>query len=286
MPVAEAERQRATMEAGAAGLRVIFHKMPAEPEEKLHFGVELELETKAGRAKADIIRVLQRNNPEDMWGWKNDGSLTRGVECVTQPMTLRWFNRRFPFRMFERLKDIASPYDQEWHANGGIHIHMSRDAFASEKHLARFVYFHYANRALCTRVGDRDTSMGSFDINRPDYGGAGATIAELADQTKFGPNTNRYQCVNFNHPGTVELRYFRATTNVLRFRGLVEWAHAVFMFTKVTTKTERLNGEGLIAYMRRRPRKYGNALAVVAGLESHAGNVQERQPRHKKYWER
>ncbi len=247
----------------------------------LYLGVELETEARAGFDPVEILNPVENSN---LWGWTADGSLTNGPELKTQPMTWKYFRREFDWTPFETWEKVSAPFDTAGHYNPGIHVHLSKAAFKDEEHLFRFIKFHYENRKLCTAVGGRDTTMGSF---APDKHGVNGGIGDeyyRALASGHNVNGNRYQCVNLHRRNTVELRYFRGGATRNRFKAVVEWAHAVFTYTRVPRRAG-LTAEGIMAYMARRP-EYANALKLAQGDEAYQAEKATKKQARLKSWER
>lgn len=174
-------------------------------------------------------------------------------------------------------------------ATAGIHIHMSRAAFTPEQ-MERFIAFHYANPDICRLMGgrlsksnpDRWSSFSLDNERRWSYDHTPDTCASPETYARFiaidgGNNSNRYQCLNFHHAGTVELRYFQATTNVNRFKANVQWAHALYTYC-AKARRGGLTEKGIRAYIARNPR-YADANAVLNGAASHQVLLEREVPR-------
>lgn len=247
---------------------------------KLFIGVELELETRVGFEPVELLNAVEGN---DLWGWTYDGSLSNGPELKTQPMSWRYFKREFDWTPFETFEKAAAPFDRNGHYNPGIHVHLSKAGFTSPDHIKRFIMFHYLNRALCTRVGGRDSGMGSFDLDTTHR--YGSNLEQYATHlANGGVNANRYQCVNAHRHNTLELRYFRCGPTRARFEAIVEWAHAVFMYT-ASPRRMGLTEPGIMAYMARRP-QYAKALGLARGEAEYQPEEAPVKPVRLNSWER
>lgn len=242
-----------------------------KPDDKTLFtGVEWEIEvTKATKLDSsyrrleeslpnNLLDVMDKYNKDRLWFYKTDGSLTNGTECVTQPFTFRYLKENLPVEdIFGELKGQIAPWDCGGHFNPGIHIHMSRKAFEPE-HLFRFVKFHYDNAKFCQHVGGRVSSMGAFDRRKAGCSTDEALMQQCQD--KYASSRDRFVAVNLNYHNTAELRYFRSTTKPARFRGLIEWAYALYWYTKTVAKP---TPEELVDFLEQYSGDFGNALGVV-----------------------
>lgn len=233
-----------------------FLHAPGEKPDKdtLFIGVELELEDTEGPpdgARYDrvytrlesLAKCFDESNPS-LWQYGDDGSLHFGVEFKTNPFTYQYYaqGQMNLTTLFGSIKGKAAPFawdNKEYTA--GVHIHMSRAGFTTE-HLERFIKFHYNNKALCQLVAGRESeAYASFNMGKnkgyvysPDrtirVETDDETISKLAKGESHGHT--RYMAVNMQPRNTIELRYFVSTARQKRFQGYIEWAFALYEYTK------------------------------------------------------
>ena len=152
---------------------------------------------------------------------KSDGSLSDGVEIVTHPMTLQAFRLwadRFPT---DALTDAGWGADNA--PTAGLHVHVSRSAFASRSHLARF--------GLLIHSGAVPVAV----ARRHDAGYAQHTNTRVVSRVAR-PNwhSGRYYAVNYATPDrrTVEVRAFAGTLRRDRLAAAVECCDAALHYTR------------------------------------------------------
>lgn len=170
---------------------------------------------------------------------KSDGSLgDEGVEFVTMPATPDAFRARFPWDAFARLNASGA---RSWYGTGcGLHVHVSRSAFADPLHLARFVLLQTRNSAECIALAGRHSEQwASWDDSELRERGA------LPEFVKGKRDGARYRALNFQNSDTVELRYFRGNlrrTGILR---VVEFVDALHHYAGLISTRDALQGDAL-----------------------------------------
>lgn len=184
-----------------------------------YFGLELEVEV--GRAERQTgLNIIGEAMP-GIWAAKYDGSLSYGVEFVSQPMTLE-VAQSLPWTAFETLVTYG------WRAwdtsTAGMHIHISRVAFQrpisflskavytvpivgdGDSHLYKFGHLIYRNERFWKRFSGRSSRQwANFTGERRAFG---HRVKRTACNPRYG---NRYVPVNTNNDRTVEIRMFRGS---------------------------------------------------------------------------
>lgn len=175
-------------------------------------GIELEMEKEDSTLKERgeaIENILNESGGDfsNLLEWKKDGSLERGVEMVTAPISLEIFK-----------KDIV-PVIKKLHENGftsekggrcGQHIHISRNVFSDEEQ-SRLVLIYAKFEKQIKILSRRGTNNGycrdvlenvdSLEIENS---------IKIADSQK---NKGKFTAINFNNSKTIEFRVFRGTMN-------------------------------------------------------------------------
>lgn len=157
---------------------------------------------------------------------KEDGSVSRGFEMVTHPMTYEWAMANFPF---ERLIHLV--------ANGGnpgvhgLHIHISRTGFTDSEHVERWMRLFYGNETETVAIARRHSDQWASFSDRH-------TIA-----SKTGTRGNRYQFINNQNYETFEIRGFASTLVPQELQAAMGFVHAALEFTRGMTGTGEGNPE-------------------------------------------
>jgi len=196
-------------------------------------GIELEIESeKSMRGDlADEIRALDAKR--DLFDLKEDGSLDCGFELATQPATLEYHQKQFPWMDITRLYD---KYDAKSHDTStcGLHIHISRRPLTEEQEIKITYFVNMYSEFMCR-------------IARRDYNGfARKAEKKLAKGQNY--SYSRYESVNFGD-ATLEIRLFRGTTKHETILATIEFTHALVRFCEdVSSETMSSQENALSAF--------------------------------------
>ena len=193
-------------------------------DDSLFFGIEIETQSTLDSIRSGV-QCFHDNVSNTVGYVKRDGSVSDGMEINTHPMTLDYIYEEFFSDTLEQLVSLG------WRAwkqpSCGIHVHLSKRAFASTTHKARFQLFIMRNEQQMVRFARRRSpSYAKFSDEEE---------SEFMDRAKGNPNYDRFCAVNWQPKETVELRIFRSTIKPSGVIGIVEMAHALFHFTKQST---------------------------------------------------
>lgn len=207
-------------------------------EGKYHLGFELETEFDEDESDAlEPARFFTSRVAEEVAFLKSDGSLTNGFEIVSNPMTLDWARKEFPFGIVDSLRQNhgAMAWDSQ---NCGFHVHISRTAFDNDPHLFRFCKFFTHNVSFLTAfAGRHSTSYAAYDSN----GNFESSASHLKHKVK-GRESSRYQAVNTTNEDTVEVRIFRGTLRKERILANMSLVQALVEFTRGMNTPEVAKG--------------------------------------------
>jgi len=185
-----------------------------------------------------------------------------GQELVTQPMSLEAWHH-VPKDFWDSLKENYTAYYWESNAglsNGGernmgngIHIHIDHDNFTTG-HLWAFLDYFYRVHHYVSEGGDwEDTVLGKVAQrpsgqwawwNLPIHDRGSRRIRDLdkvigltairrrMDGRSSGSTLAKYDGINFEKDGTIELRYFNSHTLKDRVLARIEFVDAVYECTK------------------------------------------------------
>lgn len=203
----------------------------------LYLGMELEVEAPGRIDGGDVESV---SGDGDEFFCKGDGSLHNGMEIVSHPMTLVELQDRMPWAGIERLRDHG--YRSFQTSTCGMHVHLTRAAFhkswrsSCSSHLWRFLQFHHRNVEQVVAVAGRgDCGWASWDSSERD--------AVLTYAKGKGHNLERYVAINLQNEDTIELRYFKGTLSPDGIRRNLQFADAVFVYTRDLTARDVFGGD-------------------------------------------
>lgn len=198
------------------------HSYPPPPDSQPYLGLEIECEGMEGPA-VEIAKAFNAH----LMGWsKTDGSLMRGVECVTFPVT--YARLEHDGSLPRALREMAAAGGRAWGpGNCGLHIHVSRPSFKGKSHQWRFAAAHESMSAVLRVLSGRDPNAEGYCAwdaktheptgrQSPDRFGWVAddyrTVDQKASKIVAGKQlaSTRYVSVNVTD-GTIELRFWRGS---------------------------------------------------------------------------
>ena len=206
---------------------LIYYKTEKDKRTTLYMGIELEVEI-TNQSKANpILSSL----PEFIFP-KNDSSIANGFEIVSHPATYEWLLENK--KKWDSILNLHIMGCRSYNTNTcGMHIHLSKVAF-DQWHLYKFLHFMYnpANVSFITHLSQRLTmenikQWSAFDNSL-------TVIKEKAVQRiQVG---DRHTAVSLCRRNTVELRIFKGTLYPEHFWKNIEFAHALYNFSKDYSK--------------------------------------------------
>jgi hypothetical protein len=255
---------------------LVFHT--TNKDERLYFGMEIELECRNGRYDPAEYAgsILERH---DLAYLKSDGSLSDGFEIVTHPMTHDFFKNE-AVEFWETIATLRDRYRvMTWGANTtGIHIHISRTGFNGGAHMHRFLNLVYSNEELYSAIAGRNSSRwAKFDdviesLRAEDEDGnrIWTTYRGFRKKINDGRNTDRYSAVNTQNRDTLELRIFKSTTKPERIKAYMDLAHASVEYTRTLTlqqvKSGALSDSAFVEYVRENGSLYEHLVGLLDQL--------------------
>lgn len=190
----------------------------------LYLGLELELKTPSRQLFDAAEAALTELG--DLGYLKHDSSIDCGFELVTHPMDFSYARREFPWSLLPRLRLLGAFTDDEV----GIHVHVSRDGFASPAHVYRWMKFVYRNQHPVTVLARRDTSQWA------DFGAH--TRERMAGYARGNRNGLRYEAINVRPQETFELRVFASSLHRQQVLAALAFADASVEYTRGLTAAQ------------------------------------------------
>jgi len=201
-----------------------------------YLGFELETNMREGsgyelRERGAI--ALRDASPDDYLIMKEDGSIS-GFEIVTEPCDYRTHLELFPWHMLNKL---ATDFGMtSWRGGGaGLHVHISKSSF-SKLHLGAFLQFHDKNIKELVKLAGRESTYSKFGRTIRDWN-HDVKMDRVKQAMGLEVNGDRYVAVNLQNRNTVELRYFRGSLKEQTVKGVLEFTHSLWQYTKQTKFT-------------------------------------------------
>ncbi len=195
-------------------------------EGPLFLGVELETECEGSwTVDQGVAWVAKHSDKGRICYLKSDGSIRNGFEIVTHPMSLEWAMESFPWEMLDGLRSNGF---RSWTTTTcGLHVHMSRDAFAGDTHLLAFMLFAYRVKAKLIKLAGRNSHWSSWEADGDDY--------SIEQKAKGDSGSTRYTAINTSNTATVEMRFWKGSLNPIQVKAAIQWCHAAWEFTRDIT---------------------------------------------------
>jgi hypothetical protein len=190
------------------------------------FGVEFEL---AGENDvADILRDLEDSHCAHA---EMDSSVM-GLELISQPATLAEWRGDYGRIMRKALEKLWWQGYSADDSDCGAHVHVSREAFDSPAHIARFTAFFSLNREDMTELSGREYGLESYAYCGTPSPRAIISGAKRAIIGRERAHLRRMSAVNLTNPNTVEVRIWAGTDKWSETIGALEFLSALIAYTR------------------------------------------------------
>jgi len=210
---------------------LVFH---GTDDGELFMGFELETQISNSNLTEAARYALHQLQDVEIAQLKNDGSIGGGFEIVTQPHTYQAY--RDNTVLWDTIETLRKKYGaRSWDSGTcGLHIHISRKAFANGRHTHRFIEFIYRNSDMMMKFGGRKSSYARFndvwgfdEFDKPIF-----TLEGKSDRDGDLRGGEKYTAVNTLKRDTLELRFMRGTTNTNGVKASLGLAHAMVNYTR------------------------------------------------------
>lgn len=172
---------------------------------------------------------------------KTDGSLSDGIEFVSQPMSLGVW-RDIPL-VFEDYNDVFAAFHRR---TTGLHIHVPKAAF-TDSHLFTWMLLmqtlgktsinHNTTGSLLSLIGQRRFNNWARFEQPTVSAEVKSKLAQVAiDRTNT--DGQRYKYLNLHPQHTIELRFFKANLKTNRLLKNLEFVDSTYEYTKMLDTTK------------------------------------------------
>lgn len=212
-------------------------------DEPIFMGIEIEVVPReahrSNSGRSALVSKISNSSFGDHCIIKSDASIgDYGFEIVTIPATLNYHRDMFINHFFDKTnalhKDILAT------ATCGIHVHISKKAFASKLELGRFITFinKPENAFFITDMSGRKGNdyCQKFVLKGKNEKGIdlSAKIAKSINMTGSTHAFNRKSAVNLCTPATVEIRIFKASNSKNNVIRKVEFCESLVHFASMS----------------------------------------------------
>lgn len=210
-----------------------------------YFGIELEVECTGSRNRdtlaEDVLRNLNKSldgeETRNHWTAMHDGSLSRGFELISQPMTARYFDKEVAPLLKTGFKNMIHMGLRSHDTRTcGLHFHVSRTELSTDTLVnMKIAVDKFKNTVVkisrrknfdeIDRWAHIEAIRGAFDVQDKDL------WDERYNREKGRLNSGgRYLSLNFTNSDTVEFRICKGTLKYESFIGclhffrfLIDW---------------------------------------------------------------
>lgn len=192
------------------------------------------------KALEEFTKILGPN----LCKFKYDGSLCdchdvhKGAEFVTMPLYFEHFkvlSKKWE-RAFNKFRDMGGhSFDSD---KTGCHIHISRDAFISYKHLYNFYIGITKNPRFTARIAKRSQN----EYCETPANKAGKRFKGLYRYAYESISRNagsRYQMVNLKNKNTVEVRVYKGSIKWSSVMGYMQHVYSMFEYSLLITQQKK-----------------------------------------------
>lgn len=212
----------------------IFHRMPCDTLETIVYGIELEMEYE-GASQSSVLSCLQDlniDNTEKFWYAKHDGSLRHGLELVSNPATIAfWNDQRTTINSV--LENVRSLGVRSYNTRScGLHIHADKRRIGNRQ-LWKLLQFFANNKPLICAISQRKIDQLTACQTWDDLGVGTAEHNTHADRVLIAKQKRghkRYCAINCSCRNTIEFRIFRGTLATIGVYRALQFVDAIIAF--------------------------------------------------------
>lgn len=224
-------------------------KFRVNESDKLFMGLELEMEWSKGTPVLE--EYLKRLHGLPWIYFKRDGSVPKGFEIVTEPLSWEWIKaHRDEIAKLEGLTrfDVKSRLTHTC----GFHIHVSKDAF-STMHLYHILKFFRDNMPLVIRISGR-TRDSLYKWANPSELFLGEHRIRGIAKTKR--TEGRHSLINMLNYGTIEFRFFKGVLSTNLIYKNIEFIKSIYDITQNIKFNDSIDYRHYLEYVKNNYKMY------------------------------
>ena len=230
---------------------IFFHNTEKDKKrgETLYFGFENEMHF-PGNSSGALSSIYKAYDPTMLIA-KDDSSIPgESFEVVTQPMTLRFFNKTKWASLFTDSPTFST--------SCGLHIHVDRGAFKGDLHIFKVCKFVAEEETFLNNVVGRSAGAHNNNFSHKP--------SKTVKEAKKG-NASRGCRVNLTNNVTIEFRMFATCTTEYQLRYRVEFLHALIKFAEESAIKD-INKGSLKSYIAENKKRYPTIHQFLCQLTS------------------
>lgn len=210
-------------------------KTISNKDKSYYFGIELEIDDD-GDAEIYPENLAEHlyyefSEDENLFYCKHDGSLSNGLEIVSQPCSFNFHLQQFPWKeIFKYCLDNG--YTSHDPGTCGLHIHIDRKSFGKnekiqELNILKLVYLFEKNFDFFKRFSRRRNLSYCENYRIKD-------LKDCTETVKYHDKkcNGRYYAINLENYNTVEIRLWRGTLKHNTFIATLQFTKLLIDFVK------------------------------------------------------
>ena len=217
-----------------------------EKENLLYMGFELEFDYgpigRSTNIREKKLAVIEYSNNLFNSGsylyYMLDGSLTNGLEMISQPSTLNFYKKNK--EKFEKLFAFIKEMGFSARVSCGLHIHFNKDFYFNEEPIKDFYFYNKEENLLylIDKFWKELVYLSGRRYNRirrwsnKFYKGP----KEIVEDMMCGNFESRYHVLNFRNRNTIEIRLFHSTLEYDEFISFLELYNNLIVCAKMFPK--------------------------------------------------
>lgn len=250
------KKRTQTLDVLEYNAKEIYKPFKASENDNILIGIELELEFPENDSSSPrdmswsryVNDAMKEIKKQEWIYFKRDGSITNGLEIVTQPLGWEWIrNNQDSLSIFEKL--IGDGFRSKNTNTCGLHVHISKDLFKT-LHLGKFVLFHYNNLPFIQLIAER----GWGSISR--WARFDSSLSTIIGEIERKHGQERHSLVNLSNPETVECRYYRGSLDLASIMKAIEFTVCLYQYTRETSLAESNKIRNFISYLNNNKKEF------------------------------
>ena len=209
-------------------------RLPRDPM-NWFIGVELETDRRPSNSLSNQYAAAMKR-PDRFWVAKRDGSVS-GPEFASYPATMTWWKEHYEdfAEMFRML--IHAGFRSHDGGHAGMHVNVSKIAFDSGEHLARFMHLIHYSHEWSLIMSQRTSGQAGQWCGLGEFSNYNEILTRANAVMNDGRYySNKYTAVNTpNGESRIEFRLPRGTLRIDRFFKNLEWTTGMVEFTREFT---------------------------------------------------
>jgi len=202
--------------------------------DNLYLGAELETDKYSGSIDKAAEDLFNLSDDEQLFHLEEDGSLNDGIEIITQPCTLDYHCKQFPWRAISDAVTSNGGRSNDT-STCGLHIHINNAFFGNDIDLNSLKLVYLFEKFWSQMVTFSRRTGDSWLRYADRYNDNSILSGDIPDKVRDCKYKGRYFAVNLRNKNTIEFRIFKGTLKVETILATLEFCDFMTRFVKKHT---------------------------------------------------